>query len=263
MDGGVHTVTSAIRPVVLAMALLCLALTALPAGFAALAGGDPAKPEAAAKDRAQLVRRGAEVFRGCMACHRIGAAAQNRIGPQLNDLIGRKAGSVKGYRYSPAMKEAGENGLVWTPETIDAFVSDPVSFLDGTSMGLRGVEDATDRKSLVAYLSSFSTGAANIPETPVPPLAPVEAGLPAEILALKGDAEFGEYLSGECLTCHQATVSNKGIPSIVGWSEEEFVIAMHAYKNKIREHPVMRMIAGRLSAEEIAALASYFKTKGP
>ncbi|MBU1210856.1 MAG: c-type cytochrome [Alphaproteobacteria bacterium] len=236
---------------------------ALVIGSMAIAGSAQAQSgEAAGKEHDRLVGRGVEVFQRCSACHRIGVEAENRIGPQLNNLIGRKAGTVKGARYSPAMVRAGAEGLVWTPETIDAFVADPKGFIEGTTMGLRGVDDADDRKALIAYLASFSTGPSNIPETPVPPRAGVDAGLPTEILALKGDAEFGEYLSGECVTCHQASGEDKGIPSIVGWPPADFVIAMHGYKSKKREHPVMRMIAGRLSAEEIAALAAYFNKKG-
>jgi cytochrome c len=60
------------------------------------------------------------------------------------------------------------------------------------------------------------------------------------------------------LTCHQSSGSNDGIPGITAWPTEDFVIAMHAYKQKIRSHPVMQMMAGRLSDEEIAALAAYF-----
>ncbi|MCP5038971.1 MAG: cytochrome C, partial [Rhodobacteraceae bacterium] len=52
--------------------------------------------------------------------------------------------------------------------------------------------------------------------------------------------------------------SDEGIPAITGWPTEDFVIAMHAYKEKVRPHPVMQMMAGRLSNEEIAALAAYF-----
>ena len=78
------------------------------------------------------------------------------------------------------------------------------------------------------------------------------------MLAIVGDAEYGEYLSSECLTCHQSSGSNDGIPGITAWPTEDFVIAMHAYKQKIRSHPVMQMMAGRLSDEEIAALAAYF-----
>ena len=80
------------------------------------------------------------------------------------------------------------------------------------------------------------------------------------ILALKGDPEYGEYLSSDCTTCHQASGGDDGIPSIVLWPEEDFVIAMHAYKNKDRPNPVMQMMAGRLNDEEIAALAAYFAT---
>ena len=76
---------------------------------------------------------------------------------------------------------------------------------------------------------------------------------------LAGDPAYGEYLSGECTTCHQASGANDGIPSITLWPEDQFVTAMHAYKDKARANPVMQMIAGRLSNEEIAALAAYFK----
>ncbi|MDT8327969.1 MAG: c-type cytochrome, partial [Roseovarius sp.] len=81
-----------------------------------------------------------------------------------------------------------------------------------------------------------------------------------EILALQGDPEYGEYLSSECVSCHQIDGSANGIPSIAYWPEDDFVVAMHAYKAKLRSHPVMQMMAGRLSNEEIAALAAYFGT---
>ena len=80
-----------------------------------------------------------------------------------------------------------------------------------------------------------------------------------EILAIVGDAEYGEYLAGDCKGCHQADGSYDGIPSITGWESESFVWAMQSYKQKVRKHPVMQMLAGRLSDEEIAALAAYFK----
>lgn len=80
------------------------------------------------------------------------------------------------------------------------------------------------------------------------------------LLALEGDVEYGEYLSSECTSCHQADGANDGIPSIVGWDEEAFRYSMLDYRTKLREHPVMNMIAGRLSDEEIAALSAYFAT---
>ena len=80
-----------------------------------------------------------------------------------------------------------------------------------------------------------------------------------EILAIVGDAEYGEYLAGDCKGCHQADGSYDGIPSITGWDSESFVWAMQSYKQKARKHPVMQMLAERLSDEEIAALAAYFE----
>ncbi len=61
------------------------------------------------------------------------------------------------------------------------------------------------------------------------------------------------------MTCHQTSGANDGIPGINGWPTEDFAVAMHAYKQKLKPHPVMQMMAGRLSDEEIAALAAYFK----
>lgn len=86
-----------------------------------------------------------------------------------------------------------------------------------------------------------------------------EFDVSAEILAIVGDAEYGEYLAGDCKGCHQADGSYDGIPSITGWDSESFVWAMQSYKQKARKHPVMQMLAGRLSDEEIAALAAYFE----
>ncbi|MGR3514479.1 MAG: c-type cytochrome [Paracoccaceae bacterium] len=92
--------------------------------------------------------------------------------------------------------------------------------------------------------------------------APKGEALAAEeaLLALEGDVEYGAYLSSECISCHQASGANDGIPGIVGWDEETFRYAMLDYRTKLRDHPVMNMIAGRLSDEEIAALSTYFAT---
>lgn len=78
-----------------------------------------------------------------------------------------------------------------------------------------------------------------------------------------GDVAFGEYLSGQCTTCHQLSGKDNGIPSIVGWDEEAFVAVMGSYKNKERENKVMQNIAASLNDEDIAALAAYFKTIQP
>jgi cytochrome c553 len=73
-----------------------------------------------------------------------------------------------------------------------------------------------------------------------------------------GDRALGEYLSSECVTCHQLTGKHEGIPPIIGWPEASFVEIMNEYRAKTRSNPVMQTIAGRFNNEEVAALAAYF-----
>ncbi|MFN3347945.1 c-type cytochrome [Pseudorhodoplanes sp.] len=91
----------------------------------------------------------------------------------------------------------------------------------------------------------------------------VAASLPAAFSHASGDRALGQYLSSECVTCHQLTGRFDGIPPIVGWPEDSFVEIMNEYKTKKRNHAVMQTIAGRLSPEEIAALAAYFGSVAP
>jgi cytochrome c len=200
---------------------------------------------------------GEEVFQKCKGCHQVGPDAAHRIGPHLNGLFGRKAASHADFRYSNSFERAGAGGLEWHADTLDAFLENPKAIASGTRMSFRGLEDAEDRINVIAYLRIFSDNPRDIPEAD-PTAAASDHDLDPAILALKGDAEYGEYLSGECITCHQAEGGDEGIPSIVYWPEADFVVAMHAYKQKTRAHPVMQMVAGRLGDEEIAALAAYF-----
>lgn len=191
----------------------------------------------------------------------MGAEARNRVGPHLNDVFGRTAGAIDGFRYSKSMERAYGDGLVWDLDTLDAYLENPRILISGTRMSFRGLKDPGERGDVLAYLRQFSASPQDIPEA-VPtalPSAP-EVDLPGDVLAIQGDRAWGEYLSSECKTCHQADGTAEGIPSITYWPEEDFVIAMHAYKREIRPNPVMQMMAGRLSDEEIAALAAYFAT---
>ncbi len=81
--------------------------------------------------------------------------------------------------------------------------------------------------------------------------------------ARAGDAAFGEYLSGECVTCHSPVGADKGIPSIVGWPTDQFAAVMSSYRDKTRDNEIMQTIAGRLTKEEVEALAAYFATIKP
>ena len=74
----------------------------------------------------------------------------------------------------------------------------------------------------------------------------------------QGDPALGQYLSSECVTCHQMSGEYQGIPPIVGWPTQIFVEIMNEYRTRQRANPIMQTIAARLSPEEIAALAAYF-----
>jgi len=202
--------------------------------------------------------KGAKLFKKCTACHQVGEGAKNRVGPQLNGVFGRTAGKVEGFKYSASMLRAGDDGLVWTTEKLDAYIENPKSLVSKTRMNFRGMKDAGERLDLIAYLRGFSDDPSNIPEAE-PTARGSDHDLDPAILAIQGDPEYGEYLASECTTCHQTSGANDGIPGITGWPTEDFVIAMHAYKQKLRPHPVMQMMAGRLNDEEIAALAAYFE----
>ena len=82
----------------------------------------------------------------------------------------------------------------------------------------------------------------------------------AENLLDGADIGYGEYLSGECVTCHSQKGVDKGIPVINGLDAEVFATVMHSYKAGDIQHPVMQMVAGRLDGEQIASLAVYFAT---
>ena len=74
------------------------------------------------------------------------------------------------------------------------------------------------------------------------------------------DPAFGKFLANECVTCHRADGQDKGIPAIVGWPTDQFVAVLKSYKAKERPNVVMQTIAGRLSDDEMAALAAYYAT---
>lgn len=201
---------------------------------------------------------GAKVFAQCTGCHQVGKGAKDKIGPHLNGIFGRPAAAHNGYRYSKSMTRAGDDGLVWTAETLNAYIENPRALVSKTRMSFRGIKDPEDRANVLAYLRIFSDNPSDLPEAE-PTALGTDHDLDPAILALEGDAEYGEYLASECLTCHKSDGTSDGIPSITLWDTEDFVVAMHAYKRKLRPHPVMQMMAGRLNDEEIAALAAYFK----
>ena len=123
---------------------------------AAPAAGEAVTAVASAGPDPALVARGEKVFKKCKACHAVGKGAKNKVGPHLNGVVGRAAAAVEGFRYSKAMKAKGEEGLVWTPETLDAFLAKPKAVVPKTRMSFAGLKKAEDREALIAYLSRFS-----------------------------------------------------------------------------------------------------------
>lgn len=109
------------------------------------------------------------VFKKCSACHRVGEGAKNLVGPVLNGVIGRKAGTAEGFAYSTLNKSTGEAGLVWTEELILAYLEEPNAFLKkfltdkgkadlatGATKMVFKLPDETDRNNVIAYLKTFS-----------------------------------------------------------------------------------------------------------
>lgn len=108
---------------------------------------------------AQDVDAGAKVFKKCKACHAVGDGAKNKVGPHLNNVFGRTAGTIDGFKYSKVMIAAGEDGLVWDEESITALVTKPRDFMKGTKMSFAGLKKEDDRVNLIAYLKTFSEDA--------------------------------------------------------------------------------------------------------
>jgi len=96
---------------------------------------------------------GERVFNQCKACHQVGERAKNRVGPVLNGIVGRAAGTVDGFRYSDVMSESG---LAWDEETLAGYLADPKGFLAGNKMAFAGLRSDEDIANVIAYLASFN-----------------------------------------------------------------------------------------------------------
>lgn len=101
---------------------------------------------------AQDAIAGEKVFAVCRACHQVGDNAKNAVGPVLNGLFGRKAGSVDGYSYSEANKKSG---ITWDEATFAEYIKDPKAKIPGTKMIFAGIKDEKKIKDLIAYLHTF------------------------------------------------------------------------------------------------------------
>ncbi len=112
--------------------------------------------QTASLDPAQVAAGAALFPRQCGTCHQVGDGARNGAGPALNGIIGATAGHADGFRYSPAITGAADDGLVWDADALHAFLEDPRSYLPRNRMSYRGMSNADDRAAIIAYLASYS-----------------------------------------------------------------------------------------------------------
>lgn len=96
--------------------------------------------------------RGQTLYERCLACH---ALDYNRTGPKHCGLLGRQAGSLPGFDFTPALKNAG---IVWTAKTLDRFLASPLAMVPETAMTYDGIEDAQERADLIAFLALARPG---------------------------------------------------------------------------------------------------------
>jgi cytochrome c len=102
--------------------------------------------------RAQDAAAGEKIFAVCKACHQIGENAKNSVGPVLNGLIGRPAGTYAGYSYSAANKNSA---ITWDEATFREYIKDPKAKIPNTKMIYAGLKDEQKTSDLLAYLKQF------------------------------------------------------------------------------------------------------------
>ena len=101
---------------------------------------------------AQDAAAGEKVFAKCKICHQVGEGAKNGVGPVLNGVVGRKAGSEEGYNYSTANKGSG---LTWDDATLKQYLKNPRAMVPGTKMIFPGISNEKEIDDVIAYLKQF------------------------------------------------------------------------------------------------------------
>ena len=128
-----------IRSFILAASLL---------GATVVATGQTA-PRAPAAGTAAEIALGRSLYIRCAACHALAPTTQAKIGPHLQNIVGRRSGAVAGFNYSPAMRQAN---ISWDAATLDRWLQRPQTVVPGTSMAFAGLTNPADRRALIAYL---------------------------------------------------------------------------------------------------------------
>lgn len=116
--------------------LFVAVVLALPSSF--VAAGDAVK--------------GAKVYKKCVSCHMIGDGAKNRVGPQLNGIIGREIAAIGDYKYSKAMVKYAATAKIWSEDNLAAYLESPRKLVKGGRMAFAGLRKEKDRDDIIAYL---------------------------------------------------------------------------------------------------------------
>jgi cytochrome c len=101
---------------------------------------------------AQDVAAGEQSFKKCLPCHSVGAGAKNKVGPELNGLDGRKAGTTEGFNYTEGNKNSG---ITWDESVFKEYIKDPRAKIPGTKMVFAGIKNEQEVNDLWAYLKQF------------------------------------------------------------------------------------------------------------
>jgi cytochrome c len=129
------------REIIAVMAMLAVAAPAM------------ADTDLDARLAAANLKRGQLLYMVCKACHDVEAGLPHKVGPNLHGTFGRKAGTAEGFKYTDALVKSG---IVWTPETMDAWLKQPGALVPGNGMAFAGIANDDDRASLVAWLMANS-----------------------------------------------------------------------------------------------------------
>jgi cytochrome c len=101
---------------------------------------------------AQDAAAGEKVFVQCRACHQVGEKAKNMVGPILNGLFGRQAGTIPGFSYTDANKNSG---ITWDEATFSEYIKNPRAKIPGTKMIFAGIKEEQRINDLIAFLKQF------------------------------------------------------------------------------------------------------------
>ena len=101
---------------------------------------------------AQDAAAGEQSFRKCLPCHSVGAGAKNKVGPELNGLDGRQAGTAEGFNYTEANKNSG---ITWNESVFKEYIKDPRAKIPGTKMIYAGLKDEKRIADLTAFLKQY------------------------------------------------------------------------------------------------------------